>query len=102
MVRVPNDPHVSKLWSNLAQELQTLGGEIGGNESHPRDVASRMCEARDEAGLNRVLTAMTIGIVLVATLANGATPPPSANIRSGLFATSSAASSRNRSGLPSA
>src|SRR5256886_17552515 len=43
-----------------------------------------------------------MGIVLVATLADGATSPPSANIRSGLIATSSPARLRSRSGLPSA
>src|ERR1700730_17759633 len=45
---------------------------------------------------------MTMGIVPVATLAEGATSPPSANIRSGLIATSSPARLRSRSGLPSA
>jgi len=55
MIRVPNDPHMSKLGSNLAQELQTLRGEIGGNQRHTRDVGSGMRKARDEASLNRVI-----------------------------------------------
>src|SRR5262245_12980086 len=46
----------SEVRSNLTQELQALGCEIGGNESHARDVASGTGEARHKAGLNRIVT----------------------------------------------
>src|SRR5262249_39742106 len=56
VIGIPNDRHASEVRSNLTQELQALGGEIGGNESHARDVASGTGEARHKAGLNRIVT----------------------------------------------
>ena len=57
--------------TDLLQELQSLGGQLGRHEAEPRDVPARSGEARDEARpqSGSPTAAMTMGMVFVASLA---------------------------------
>ena len=103
MVGIPQHRDPGKVGRQLVQELQTLGGEIRRHEGDAGDVAARTCRLATRPDCTgSLLTAMTMGMVLVADRTNGATSPPSTYIKSGLAATSSRASRGKRSGLLSA
>src|SRR5207245_11130642 len=47
--RVPEDGHAREAGHDLLGQRQPLPAEVRGHDTHPRDVAARTCEARNES-----------------------------------------------------
>jgi hypothetical protein len=54
VVRIPDDPDARQPGKDLAQHLQALADELGGELRHPRDVAAGPVQARREPLADRV------------------------------------------------